>query len=61
MTSVIDVVSTASVVMDFKSGGKGVAIGKVAETDNCFEVASGWSAKFNGKTYLGTSQQGQST
>lgn len=59
--SVIDVVSTASVVMDFKSGGKGVAIGKVAETDNCFEVASGWSAKFNGKTYLGTSTLGSTT
>ena len=53
-----DTVSTASVVMDFKSGGKGVAIGKVAETNNCFEVASGWSAKFNGTTYLGTSNLG---
>lgn len=56
--SIQDTVSTASVVMDFKSGGKGVAIGKVAETDNCFEVASGWSAKFNGTTYLGTSNLG---
>lgn len=37
--SVIDVISTAAVVMDFKSGGKGVAIGKVSETDNCFEVS----------------------
>lgn len=27
--SITDIVSTASVVMDFKSGGKGVAIGKV--------------------------------
>ena len=34
--SVQDIVSTAAVVMDFKSGGKGVAIGKVSETDNCF-------------------------
>lgn len=37
--TVIDSISTASVVMDFKSGGKGVAVGKVAETDNCFEVS----------------------
>jgi len=59
--SVTDVVSTAAVIMDFKSGGKGVAIGKVAETDNCFEVASDWAAKFNGKTYLGTSTLGSST
>lgn len=56
--SVQDTVSTASVVMDFKSGGKGVAIGKVAETDNCFEVSSDWTAKFNGTTYLGTSTLG---
>ena len=35
--SVIDTVSTASVVMDFKAGGTGVAIGKVAE-NNGFDV-----------------------
>ena len=35
--SITDIVSTASVVMDFKSGGKGVAIGKVSET-NAFQV-----------------------
>lgn len=29
----IDFISTAAVIMDFKSGGKGVAIGKVAEDD----------------------------
>ena len=29
--SVIDLISTAAVVMDFKSGGKGVAIGKVSK------------------------------
>ena len=37
--SVQEIVSTAAVVMDFKSGGKGVAIGKVSERDNTFEVA----------------------
>lgn len=35
--TVIDTVSTASVVMDFKAGGTGVAIGKVAE-DSGFDV-----------------------
>lgn len=43
-----DIVSTAAVVMDFKSGGKGVAIGKVSETDSCFEIASSWSIKKKG-------------
>ena len=31
--------STANVLLDFKAGGKGLAVGKVAETDNTFEVA----------------------
>ena len=35
--------------MDFKSGGKGVAIGKVSETDNCFEVSEKWDVKVYGK------------
>ena len=47
--SVQDIVSTAAVVMDFKSGGKGVAVGKVAETDNCFEVSEVWDVKVYGK------------
>jgi hypothetical protein len=46
--SVVDVVSTAAVVMDFKSGGKGVAVGKVSETDNCFEVSDAWDVKVYG-------------
>ena len=46
--SVIDTVSTASVVMDFKSGGLGIAMGKVAETDNCFEVSENWDMKVYG-------------
>lgn len=36
--NVYDVVTTAAVVMDFKAGGKGVAVGKVSEFDNTFEV-----------------------
>lgn len=47
--SVIDTVSTVSVLMDFKAGGKGIAIGKVAETDNCFEVSDKWNVKIFGK------------
>ena len=35
--SIIDTVSTAAVLMDFKSGGTGIAIGKVAE-DDAFDV-----------------------
>lgn len=45
---VTDTLSTASVVMDFKSGGLGVAIGKVAETDQCFEVSDDWDVKVYG-------------
>ena len=37
--AVIDNLSTASVLMDFKAGGTGLAIGKVSETDDCFEVS----------------------
>lgn len=37
--TILDTVSTAAVLMDFKAGGKGLAIGKVAEKDNTFEVA----------------------
>lgn len=47
--SVIDLISTAAVVMDFKSGGKGVAVGKVSETDNMFEVSDKWDVKVYGK------------
>lgn len=43
-----EIVSTAAVVMDFKSGGKGVAIGKVSEKDNTFEVAENWDVKVYG-------------
>lgn len=46
--SVQDIVSTAAVVMDFKSGGKGLAIGKVSERDNCFEVSEVWDVRVYG-------------
>lgn len=47
--SITDVVSTAAVVMDFKQGGKGVAVGKVAENDNSFEVSEDWDFRVYGK------------
>ena len=56
--SVIDTVSTAAVIMDFKAGGTGIAVGKVAERNHCLEVASDWSVRLNGTTYLGTSTLG---
>lgn len=37
--TILDMVSTAAVLMDFKAGGKGIAIGKVAEKDDTFEIA----------------------
>ena len=50
---VTDTLSTASVVMDFKSGGLGVAVGKVAETDECFEVSDDWLTKTGAITAAG--------
>ena len=50
---VTDTLSMASVVMDFKSGGLGVAVGKVAETDECFEVNSDWLTKTGAITAAG--------
>lgn len=47
--TVYDVVSTAAVVMDFKVGGKGVAVGKVSEADDTFEVSEKWDVKVYGK------------
>ena len=35
--------------MDFKQGGKGVAVGKVSEVDNSFEVAEDWDVRVYGK------------
>lgn len=47
--TVFDVVSTAAVVMDFKVGGKGVAVGKVSEADDTFEVSEKWDVKVYGQ------------
>lgn len=47
--SIQDIVSTASVVMDFKQGGKGVAVGKVSEVEKAFEVAEDWDVRVYGK------------
>lgn len=38
--------STAAVLMDFKAGGTGLAIGKVSEKDNTLECA--WNTEFSG-------------
>ena len=45
---VLETISTASVVMDFKAGGLGIAMGKVSETDNCFEVSENWDVRVYG-------------
>lgn len=53
-------VETASAVMDFRGSGKGVAFGKIAETDNLFDV--GWPSRFtktithNGMNVIATSE-----
>ncbi len=46
--TVVDSQSTASVLMDFKAGGTGLAVGKVSETDSCFEVSEDWDVKVYG-------------
>lgn len=50
--TILDLVSTAAVLMDFKAGGKGIAIGKVAEKDNVFEIASNWELEIHGKNII---------
>lgn len=40
--------STAAVTMDYRSGGKGVAFGKVAEYDKTVEIAADWALKRSG-------------
>lgn len=47
--TVTDIVSTASVVMDFKAGGNGVAVGKVSEYDNALELSPHWDLRVYGK------------
>lgn len=43
--------STAFATLNFRAGGKGVAMGKVSEADNVLELATGWSIKM-GNTAL---------
>ncbi len=50
--TILDLVSTAAVLMDFKAGGKGIAIGKVSEKDNVFEIANDWELEVHGKTIV---------
>jgi len=42
--------STTAATMDFKSGGLGIAIGKMAEENNMFEVD--WQSQFNDDVYI---------
>ena len=42
--------STAFSTVNYLSGGKGVAFGKVAESDNTVELAQGWSLKIGNTT-----------
>lgn len=48
----LDTVSTAAVLMDFKAGGKGIAIGKVAEKDKTVEIDSSWELEVHGKKLI---------
>ena len=50
--TLIDMVSTASVLMDFKAGGKGIAIGKVSEKDKTLEIADSWELEVHGKKLI---------
>ena len=50
--TIIDMVSTASVLMDFKAGGKGIAIGKVSEKDKTLEIADSWELEVHGKNLI---------
>jgi hypothetical protein len=47
--TVNDTISTVSVLMDFKAGGKGIAIGKVSEFNNTLEVSDKWNFRVYGK------------
>lgn len=50
--TIFDTVSTTEVLMDFKAGGKGIAVGKVAEYDNTFEISENWEFKVHGKSII---------
>lgn len=44
------VISTAGVLMDFRRGGKGIALGKVSEYENCLEINRDWEIRLKGMT-----------
>lgn len=46
---ITEIISTAAVLMDFKAGGTGIAVGKVSEHDKAFEVNPEWTNYFYGK------------
>lgn len=50
--TILDAVSTAKVLMDFKAGGQGIAIGKVSEKDNVVEIADSWELEIHGKKLI---------
>lgn len=50
--TIYDTVSTAKVLMDFKAGGNGIAIGKVAEKDNVVEIDDSWELEVHGKKLI---------
>lgn len=50
--TIMDTVSTAAVLMDFKAGGKGIAIGKVSEKDKTVEIDQSWELEVYGKKLL---------
>ena len=43
-------VGTVYVLMDFHKSGKGIAIGKVAEVENCLDISPRWQVKVGGQT-----------
>ena len=47
-----DTVSTAAVLMDFKAGGKGIAIGKVSEKEKTLELAQDWELVVHGEKLI---------
>lgn len=50
--TMVQIVSTASVLMDFKAGGTAIAFGKVSEKDNSIELDPNWNFYVHGKEIL---------
>ena len=50
-TTAVDLqLSTAFATINFRAGGKGIAVGKVSEADSVFELAAGWTLKMGNTT-----------